>query len=103
MSSKEEMKRYVITEFGQQFLYHVRQFVIKVPEGCDPKALDGQALYRAADGAEVGWKVADPPDIEHDHYLVERVADEEDSNYLRVIQVEIPDDKEDFDDLRWRD
>jgi hypothetical protein len=40
----------------------------------------------------VGVEVAMPCDI------LERVADDEDCDNLRVIQVEIPDEEEDFDD-----
>jgi len=98
MSSEKKMKRYVITEYGQEELIHIREFVVEVPEGCDPEALDGGELSEVAEKAEVAWDVEDCTGICHDRYYVERLADEVDCGDLPVFRVEIDDDKEDFDD-----
>jgi len=98
MLSEKKMKRYVITEYGQEELIHIREFVVQVPEGCDPEALDHEALYQAADEAVVGWEVEDSTGIEPDHYSVNGSADETNCDDLPVIRLESPTMKEDSND-----
>lgn len=83
------IKRYLVSEYGQEEARHFREFVVEMPEGSDPERLDGEILSEAADEAAIGWEIEESYGVWHDHYDVKGSADEMECDGLPVIRLDV--------------
>lgn len=97
-TTKSEVKRYVISEYGREEAISERQYLVEISAGADPDSLDGERLSEAADEVGVGWEMPELDGPYHEGYDVEGLADEVECDGLPVVRLDVANEGRDNED-----